>query len=277
MSDSVVAARQAQRAWAEARGIALDADGYVTVLDHNLFQGLSQSARAEFRAGSGDELGGEGSRGKMQALHSSSALACNVFDFWRTRLERLSELLLLPSRIERMEFERQCPTGLQGTPPNLDVVLHVADGVVIGIESKFLEPYAGERRGTFSSAYFPAEPGLWTRADLPECQRLAGALEGGSVVYDYLDAHQLLKHALGLRRTFGDRAALWYLWFDVDGTAGVEHRREVQEFAAAVGRELRFRALSYQELIPRLCARRTDDTAEYGDYLASRYLRTMRS
>src|ERR1700682_6479487 len=77
--------RHDQRAWADRSGISIDADGYCRNLRDNLFQDLSAGSRDDFAAGDGQELGKIGARGKMQALHSSSALACNVFDYWRTR------------------------------------------------------------------------------------------------------------------------------------------------------------------------------------------------
>src|SRR5687767_8908705 len=55
-----------------------------TPLERNLFEPLSPQARSEYNSGDGRELGNtNGSPGKMQALHSSSALCCNVFHYWR--------------------------------------------------------------------------------------------------------------------------------------------------------------------------------------------------
>jgi len=76
----MITAKQAiydqQRRWATTRGIPFDRDGYTQIVEANLFQPLGTQSRAEFEAGSGDEVGGVGRRGKMQALHSSSALVC---------------------------------------------------------------------------------------------------------------------------------------------------------------------------------------------------------
>ena len=73
------------REWAHANSIPIDESGYTLTLRDNLFIDLSPAARAEFAQGDGGELGTPGKRGKMQALHSSSALACNVFEHWRDR------------------------------------------------------------------------------------------------------------------------------------------------------------------------------------------------
>ena len=74
-----------QRAWAIANRRATDEAGYCGCADDNLFLGLSAGARNDFDSGDGTELGKRGERGKIQALHSSSALACNWFDYWRGR------------------------------------------------------------------------------------------------------------------------------------------------------------------------------------------------
>ncbi len=42
----------------------------------------------------GSELGENGGRGKIQTLHSSSAIVCNFFDYWRAGdLKPLAEAL----------------------------------------------------------------------------------------------------------------------------------------------------------------------------------------
>ena len=77
--------KASQRAWANRHGRATDEDGYCACADDNIFLGLSAGACKDFEAGDGTELGIRGARGKIQALHSSSALACNWFDYWRGR------------------------------------------------------------------------------------------------------------------------------------------------------------------------------------------------
>jgi len=154
--------RQQQRAWARSKGIDIDKSGYTLTLGDNLCHPLSRCAEAEFRAGDGTELGRPSSRGKMQALHSSSALACNVFDYWRGRdTSALAKALEMQAPICSMAFEQKYPTGLRGKPPNLDVVLQPWDGPTLAVESKFLEPYAGaSAKSGFKPKYFETEPGL---------------------------------------------------------------------------------------------------------------------
>jgi hypothetical protein len=91
-----------QRAWAIRSGRAIDKDGYCGCVDDNVFQGLSVGARRDFESGDGTELGKPGERGKIQALHSSSALACNWFDYWpRTRFDAAGACLRVHGRLLR--------------------------------------------------------------------------------------------------------------------------------------------------------------------------------
>jgi hypothetical protein len=112
--------RRWQLAWAGTAGLALDHDGYCISLRDNLLQPLSDGARDDFTKGDGAELGRDGKRGKLQALHSSSALACNFFDYWRGReSESLEKALSLDSAIQKVAFERKFPTGVGPRQPNL--------------------------------------------------------------------------------------------------------------------------------------------------------------
>jgi hypothetical protein len=82
MTQSADTVREQQRDWALRRGVKFDVSGYTLDLSDNLFAPLSSVAREEFEAADGGELGRLGERGKMQALHSSSALSCNMFAHW---------------------------------------------------------------------------------------------------------------------------------------------------------------------------------------------------
>ena len=81
---------------------------------------MSGQAKAAFERGSGAELLDTPSRpAKMKALHSSSALAVNFFDYWAgTDSSPLQRALDLESQIVKVDFEAQYPTGLTGSPPN---------------------------------------------------------------------------------------------------------------------------------------------------------------
>lgn len=264
-----------QRSWARARNVAVNDDGYLDGIEANLRQPLSAAALAAFNEGGGSELFGRGSApAKMRALHSSAALAVNVFDHWRPqdaapllRALGIDEVLASPPR-----FEAQFPTGLPGTPPNLDVALTLASGTVVGIESKFTEWLTPKRasRPAFKDKYFENGIERWASNGLPRCQALAADLASGAAFFRHLDAAQLLKHALGLAAQHGDRFALYYLYYDVPCPASTVHAEEVGRFDERVGGELGFKAMTYQDLYRKL-ADAPGVEAEYVDYLGERY------
>ena len=137
----------AQRAWAKTHRLTVDDKGYLPDVRANLFQPMSTGAEEAFSLGSGAEMNDwpasddrPGQAAKMRALHSSSALAVNVFDFWTERdLSRVLTALGVTPERGTLEFEKKLPTGARGIPPNVDVVIRLSDGGYVGIESKFTE------------------------------------------------------------------------------------------------------------------------------------------
>jgi restriction endonuclease-like protein len=161
---------------------------------------------------------------------------------------------------------------LKGNPPNLDVVLNLSDGHVIGIESKYSEWLTAKSpaKKAFDPKYFPNGDGLWTQRGLSQSQRLAQAIDDGDKAFRYLDVPQLLKHSLGMARRLGEKFSLCYLYYGRPGNESERHENEITEFAALVGDELRFTAMSYQKLFERISSALGVEV-EYSDYLRSRY------
>lgn len=265
---------QAQKTWATHAGLRPDARGYLEIYEQNLFQPLSEESKRAFDQGSGSELRDRpNGPAKMRALHSSSALAANFFDTWVGRDTRaLAEIFQLESNPLAIRFEGQYPTGLPGNPPNLDVVLALERGVVVGIESKFTEwitPKSASKPA-FKEKYFPSGIGVWEKVGLPETQRLVEDICAQAIRFRHLDAPQLAKHALGLATRCGRNFRLFYVYFDDPGSEGITHREEIALFNERVQSELGFRAFSYQELIKQLrgCS---GVPAAYLAYLNERY------
>ena len=261
--------RDGQMAWARSKGLSFDSRGYVYEVEANLWKPLSAHARAAFERGAGSEL-----ESHMKALHSSSALVGNFFDYWtdRNKAPLLSALGIGTDDIQSLDFEARYPTGLGGTPPHLDVAITFGSGAVIGVESKFTE-YLGRSttgKSSFEPSYFPPSGGLWASKGLPACQVFAEELRSQQNQFEFLDPWQLLKHALGLAKSSGPDFSLWYLYYDCLGERSEAHKREIQIFANRVGKEIRFKALTYQEVYDRL---KESDQAdpEYLHYLYARY------
>ena len=264
-----------QRDWAVRRGLPFDTDGYCRCVDNNIFRGFSPADRKDFERGDGAELGKDGERGKLQALHSSSALACNWFDYWRDRdLKSLSRAFGASAGFSTLALEQKCPTGLGGIGPNLDVLLTCADGSVFAIESKFAEPYSKSKAKTFlKSKYLPDDRSLWTGRGLRGCQAVAEALGTGQHGFEVLDVAQLLKHMLALADRIGDRWRLCCLWFEVPGLQADRHRQELADFAAHIGTDAtHFSALIYQELFARMLPFVGQNDSENMGYLHNRYV-----
>ena len=137
-------------------------------MNDNLVSLLSQDTQKEFESGKGGELGERGSRGKMQALHSSSALVVNVFEYWRSyNVDAVAQACGAPSGMTEMRFEQNHPTPLGGIPPHLDVEFYGTDMKPVAIESKFTEPYHRKTKREIKDKYLNRK-GLWVQ--LPRCE-----------------------------------------------------------------------------------------------------------
>ena len=268
--------RLLQKTWAESEGLSFDCRGYVPDVVTNLCRPLSARARQAFGQGAGSELAGH-----MKALHSSSAMVANFFDYWTDRdsTPLLAALETDAGKAESLDFEARFPTVLGGTPPHLDVAIALSAGTIIGVESKFTEHLERSTTGKskFESSYFPRSGGLWTSVGLPECQLLAEELHDRRHRFEFLDPWQLLKHSLGLATNLGNRFSLYYLYYDFPGDRSEAHSREVRGFASRVGEETRFKAATYREVYGRLLTSGWDEPEylEYLRYLGTRYFPTM--
>ena len=259
-----------QRRWAEARHLAVNSNGRASRLEDNLFAALHVQTRAEFEAGDGDEFGTPDAVGKMYSIHSSSALVCNVFDYWRKRpMHPLLRACGFDISSGDLRFEQKFPTGVGSKSANLDVVLKDSgrEPLPVAVESKFTEPFQTGERDYLRQAYF-LNSEIWD--ELPSCRGLAESLTAKER-FKCLKAGQLLKHALALTRAFSkNKFVLLYLWYDVTGSdAAMQHREEVQEFSDLIGDEVLFRSDTYQNVFGRLSTL-TSDTA-YEAYLRARY------
>jgi len=216
-----------QTEWAKNNGLALIGSkgargfpAYTTRLEDNLFQPLLPAVRAAFEAGDGDELGSSDSPGKMQAVHSSSALAVNVFQYWAAVsdvpvIAAACRLCRRGSQVScNMRFEEKYPIDDSfGYHPNIDVVLHNSPTAKIqrfAIECKFSEAYGTYKHAGLKDKYLDLS-GAWD--DLPKLRHLAESISPTDDRYKHLHPAQLIKHILGLRRHCGHTGfRLLYLW-----------------------------------------------------------------
>lgn len=259
-----------QTRWARSKGFE-PKNAYLLTLADNLRQQLSEGALTDFQRGSGRELRDREMRpARMRALSSAAALTANVFDYWRTRDRApLQHAFGLRDRITRFSFEEALPTGLGTKPSTVDVLLTLQDDNLIAVESKFIS-WLIPRKRSMDASYFPRGEGLWAAHNLPRCQSLALAYrEFGP--YKFLDAPQLLKHALGLASKKPTRYEIYYIYFEWKSREGDAHAEELAKFSELVGEEVHFRALTYQQLFARLGQAIRPGDAGYLNYLTKRY------
>jgi len=277
-----------QTEWARNSGIALIGSkgargrpAYTTRLDDNLFQPLLPTVRDAFEAGDGRELGSPGSPGKMQAIHSSSALGVNAFQYWKSIsavpiIAAACGLCRRGSQVShdiRFEEKYAIDDGFR-YHPNVDVVIHNGPTAKIrrfAIECKFTEAYGSYKHAGLKDKYLKLS-GAWE--NLPGLRGLAESISPVDNHFKHLHPAQLIKHILGLRRHCGHTGfRLLYLWYDVLGEDGARHRDEVGRFADAAKRDgVLFHSLTYQELIAGMASELRQAHEPCVQYLTARYL-----
>lgn len=221
-------------------GISLDECGYTRSFTDNIVSCVEVSDfEADLAQGSGNELGS-----KFLAPHSSSALAVNCFAPFKRSPSDLRVFGV--EGCSSLHFEAKCPTGLRGTPPNLDALLERGERVV-AVESKCLE-YLSPHVADFAPAYLTGIRD--TRSETAWYRELLRLVDAPRA-YRSFDAAQLIKHALGLMHTFpGHAVTLLYLYWEPLNAADYvhfeEHRREVAAFAERVaGSRLAIESMTY--------------------------------
>lgn len=199
--------------------------------------------------------GNEVESGKLASAESSAALAANCFAWFAHRPHLLPPFSGLnasypPASVD-IEYCARFPWS-GGRHPWLDAMI-TTEAEIIGVESKRFEPFRGAKRATLSLAY---DRPVWGE-HMGAFQDLRDELRSGISRFKYLDATQLVKHALGLLseggRT-GKRPVLVYLFAEpgeisgrpISPAAQAAHRAEVRSFAERVaGSEVAFHFDNY--------------------------------
>jgi hypothetical protein len=282
--------------WAERNGVcvgappgktASKATGYVSELQENLFEPLSERVKQQLIAGAGGELDApDGQSGNMYTVYSSSALCVNVFHFWSRLLDAapsnskpsikplLTACGLPAGPVKSIDFEVPNIVNPRFTvAPHLDVQISFDDGPweCAGVEAKFCEPYDDKKPGGLMECYL-RETALWQV--WPNVRAFAQNLSPNDVTHSHLHAAQLLKHLLGLRKQNDTSFVLVYLWFDVPDTeAALRHRREIESFGEVLKRDgVAFVSRTYQEVFEVLRGGNGELVSPYVTYLLERYL-----
>ena len=278
-----------QTQWALNRGISLIGSkgsrgrpAYTPQLDQNLFEPLESSVHQSFKKGDGSEIiGTPDSPAKMQALHSSSALGVNIFQYWQKR--NLVPLIAAACGFckkgnnvsEKIVFEDKYAIDKTfRIAPNIDVVIYNSDSAKykrFAIECKFSEAYGSMWHDGLKNKYIGLDE-LWD--DIPNLYGFAKSISPKDDKFIHLHPAQLIKHILGLKKHFKKHGfRLLYLWYDVLGQEGAVHRNEIEIFSDIVrSDDIKFHAISYQELIAKLSNEYREQHGQYINYITDRYL-----
>jgi hypothetical protein len=221
--------------------VGYDCRGYASRWQDNLMAGLPLAEIArDLDSGAGRELDS-----KLCAAHSSAALAVNAFGPWRIGPGALS--LAGITGFRSMRFEATCPTGLGGTPPHLDLLAE--EDAVVAVESKCTE-WMEPKGARFSPSY----DRLSGSHGHSPWYKLIQELRADPGHYGFLDAAQLVKHALGLLTCYGaQELRLLYLYWEPRNAAEWpecrRHRAEAEDLANRVACcSVRLLPMSYGEL-----------------------------
>lgn len=233
---------------------------YFEKIEYNIFGGELNNKDA-YSAGDGNEIKAITHRPKMSALHSSSALVVNLFQYWQGKdTSPLLEALIknndktINTKIKfEGKFEIDKNKKKFPKPANLDVTIELLEkNKIIAIESKFTEPY-GSVNVKISKSYL--EESLWKWNKYSDLKNLTEKIYNKKSNFQYLDAAQLIKHILGLKNSkYKENFTLLYLWYDVPGTEeSKEHQKEIEAFASIAKADgIDFRHITYQKVIDNL-------------------------
>ncbi|MBT9145656.1 MAG: hypothetical protein DDT42_01531 [candidate division WS2 bacterium] len=276
-----------QQIWAKSQGINLIGSkgdsgekNYTTTLNENLFLPMGSTVKQAFEEGDGNELNQQnGFPAKMQALHSSSALTVNVFQYWMTK--KISTIASACGLCKKdntnpksIFFEKKFEIDEEFQfSPNIDVVIENSSNFnfkVFAIECKFTETYSTIDHTGLKEKYISLES-IWN--DVPNIYQLAQRISPNDNDFNYLHPAQLIKHILGLKRKYGKNGfRLLYLWYDTLGEEGFRHKEEIERFTKICKKDgVKIHSISYQELILRLRKDCLDEHSEYVNYLSNRY------
>ncbi len=274
--------------WAKRHGLKLSgskgAKGlpiYTEKLEDNLFESLTKSTQTQFESGDGGEIYDSANRvAKMKALHSSSAIAVNIFQYWDkiNKVYQVAHACGLCNKgnqtAEKIKFEEKFSISKSFQfCPNIDVVIeNNAKGQyeIFAIESKFSEAYGGYKHKGIDQQYI--ELPIWD--DIPNIYNFAQSISPDDKDYKYLHPAQLIKHILGLKNKYGKKAfRLLYLWYDVHGNESYFHRKEIERFSEIAKKDgIKFSNISYQKLLSNLAKHYYDGNEKYFNYITNRYL-----
>jgi len=252
---------------------------YTQKLDDNLFEPLMPEVKIDFEKADGGELSGNPC--KMQAVHSSSALGVNIFQYWK-KINQVPAIVAacrfcntVNACSQDINFEVKFPISEKFLrSPNIDIVINNSPESrfkVFAIECKFSEAYYLRTHSGVSPKYIELDR-VWN--NIPNLLELAKEISPDDNRFTHLHPAQLIKHILGLKEKFGkNKFRLLYLWYDTIGPESAKHHKEINEFTKITKEDgIHYHAMSYQDLIIKLTKDYRNIHRDYIDYISGRYL-----
>ncbi len=278
-----------QIAWANRNKIELvgseitkGRQAYTKTLDKNMFEPLLPQTETEIKNGDGGELKRDATNSaKMCAVHSSSAIGVNILQYWKKKnIPDVAYALGLcrkdnTTSIE-IKFEQKFKISKRfNFDPNIDAVIYNDENNKIkafGIECKFSEAYSSRNHPGLKEKYITEISKQWK--DIPKLFEFAKTISPNDKDFHHLHPAQLIKHILGLKNQYGKSGfRLLYLWYDVLGDEGCQHRKEINQFSEiAKSDNIKFHSISYQELIIIMKSELYVGHEKYINYITDRYL-----
>ena len=275
-----------QKEWAKRKGIELQGSKkergekvYTRELANNLFQGISETTKKEISSGDGNEFGNGVNPGKMQALHSSSALGVNVFEYWKTnkRFSIIAKALQISTvGIRNIVFERKFEILKDSQKhPNIDVVFEYEGDKVMGIECKYTEPFQSRVNQNGLKEKYINDFEFWN--EFPSLKKIAQRIspKDKDNEFKYLHCAQLIKHVLGMysKSKSKDKFGLFYLYQPAFFENNEKYGEEISNLTKALDEDgVKVKWLTWQELLARLIQNHGKEDQFYIEYLTERYL-----
>ena len=234
-----------QKKWADIHGIkrSSDDDLYTETLEMNLFEPLSPESKKEFMASDGEEIKDSKEKtAKMRCLYSSSALVVNIFEYLRKNklYETIADIFDIPKNIKNIHYEGlneklQCKFIIyKGAKrhPHLDVHFEYDDGYIVGIESKYTEPFRNtltmkEKRINIKND-FNKNYGEEFKKIFPSLYKCINDQNFWDD-FEFLDIKQILTHILGIVKNTSKFKFL-YLYYPHLHSDDNKYEKEIEKF-----------------------------------------------
>lgn len=266
------------KSWAEKNSIKCYPESdkvvayYTYHLKDNLFQPLEQNVFEDYNKGAGKELDK-----KMRALHSSSALAVNLFQYWLKNPYFIASILnrsfFDKNEYLIIKFENKLHVkGVKGTAPHIDVTIeNPEENKIMAIEVKFTELL--NKPKSLKTSPLSQQYNKLLNNFLPNVNEFLKEINEKKLDFYFFDYLQFIKHILGLlSKTSKEKFLLIYLYFELPDIFEKVHLKEIELFHNYLKKDnINFSFLTIQNLIKQIESYCDNSDLDYVNYIKDRY------